>query len=591
MRNSCPYSFLRTLSLSGREVFKSLCIALPLGALMILSGCASLPTSGQPQAFDVDVPTPSAVDFVAGAPTKGASPQALIEGFLRACSAGTSDNFDTARLFLTRDSARTWEPSQSIHIYATDATPQIRVEEQENSPQVHVSAPAVASVDDAGILRESVSGTLIQTRFNLVQENGEWRILAPEGGIIISAAAFNATYQLTQVFFPANAGSTLISEAHWFARKRLAQHLVESLLLGPSEHIKPVAETAIPADIRLGTSGVDVRDGQADVWLEGSVPQSVAETDLMLRQITQTMRQSAQVRQVAVYVNGELLQPSSEVTTPSVLSDSAVAMTDNGVGMVTNGQFVALEGNTPLSSSVNNLGSSYLSARWEADMRPRPEDLLAMHPTNPAEVAWVGEGQLTVVDRDSGRTHRVGALQASWPSMDRFGWVWAVAHGNAVTVTNVSGQSTGVSPANVPSGILNIRISPDGNRALFIRRLGSEDSAWVGVVLRDRHGVPQGIANAYPLPRVTDEVIDISWVSPTVAMVLQNSEELEASVVTVPLGGLSQSMLAPEGARFVTAGGTGPTVYVTDSLGQVWLRANALWQPVEDELRSVRFPG
>lgn len=591
MRNPRTLSFPRTLSRYGRQVSKAAGIVIPLGAMMVLSACASLPTSGQPQAFDVDVPTPSAVDFVAGAPTKGASPQALIEGFLRACSAGTSDNFDTARLFLTRESAREWEPSQSIHIYTTDATPQIRVDGQESTPQVHVSAPAVASVDNAGILRESVTGTLIQTRFNLVQENGEWRILAPEDGIIISAASFNATYQLTQVFFPANADSTLISQAHWFARKRLAQHLVESLLLGPSEQIKPIAETAIPADMRLGATGVDVRDGQADVWLEGSLPQSTGDTDLMLRQITQTMRQSAQVRQVAVYVNGKLVQPSSELTTPTVVSDSAVALTDSGVGMVTNGQFVALEGNAPLSPSVNNTGSSVLSGRWEAEMRPRPEDLLAMHPTNPAEVAWVGEGQLTVVDRDSGRTHRVGALRASWPSIDRFGWVWTVAHSNMMMVTNVAGQNTGISPTSVPSGILNIRISPDGNRALFIRRLGSEDSAWVGMVLRDRHGVPQGVVNASPLPRVTDEVIDISWVSPTVAMVLQNSEELEASVVTVPLGGLSQSMLAPEGARFVTAGGAGPTVYVTDARGQVWLRANALWQPVEDELRSVRFPG
>lgn len=556
---------------------------------LTLAACTSLPTTGNPQAFDVDLPTPSAVDFVAGAPPKGASPEALIEAFLRACAAGTSDNFETAKLFLTRQSARTWKPENSIHIYSTDATPLVRADMNAASPHVLISAPAVATVDNTGMLNEVPAGQSVQMRYDVVQEKGEWRISNPENAVIISEASFQATYQLSHVFFRDSTGDSFISEPRWFAQKHLARHLMKSLLAGPSDQLKSVARTEIPPLMRLAASGVEVREGHADVWLEG--PLTTSDSSQMVHQITLTMRQSAQVRDVTVYVNGNALERVKDAPAAPVLFDSAVAMSLSGMGVLTNGHFFPLQGDIPLRSASANVGSALLSGRWSGDLRPRPQDLVAMHPQDPAVVAWVGEGQLTVLDRESGRSHRVGAVQPSWPSVDRFGWAWTVAHGHALTVASVAGQSRALAAASVPSGVVNIRISPDGHRALMVRRLGETDSVWVGFVVRDRQGGPVRLVNVYPLPRVVSGVLDVSWASSSTVVVLQGSDGVESVLWTMPLGGMSSAVAAPVGARFVTVGGSGPTVYVTDGRGQVWVRANALWQPIEDDVVSVRFPG
>lgn len=72
-----------------------------LTTLICASACTSLPTSSSPEAFDVDAPNASPIELSAGGPIADADPETLLNSFLLACAAGASDDYATARLFLT----------------------------------------------------------------------------------------------------------------------------------------------------------------------------------------------------------------------------------------------------------------------------------------------------------------------------------------------------------------------------------------------------------------------------------------------------------------------------------------------------------
>lgn len=81
-------------------------LALVTCAALALAGCASLPTSSAPTTFDVSARDGSGIQFSAEGPVDGSDASTLVTDFLRACAAGTQDDYATARLFLTASSAR-----------------------------------------------------------------------------------------------------------------------------------------------------------------------------------------------------------------------------------------------------------------------------------------------------------------------------------------------------------------------------------------------------------------------------------------------------------------------------------------------------
>lgn len=578
-------------------------------ASFFLSGCAALPVEGTPQAFDVDVPSPSTVDFVAGAPTRGMTPEALVEGFLRACSAGTSDEFDTARLFLTKTSAHDWQPEAMINVYATDATPQTSTEKlsveqvaaehpkaskNTEAYDVFVSAPAVAQVDQRGNLTEVSAGTVASMRFRVVKEEGEWRIHNPEPGIVISAASFNASYQLSQIFFPLKSGQALTAEGRWFPRKGLARYLMNALIEGPSAVMQPAVENAIPADATLGENGVEITQGSARISLNATMPPTEHEKLLAAWQIAQTLRQSAQVSDVNVSIAGVSLPMDRLPVEAKFRLDDAIANTSDGVGHIHSGELIPLSAllPTPVGEAQRTpVLAEVTRETWDGMPRPAANSRLTQSPLNPAIVAWVGDGQMVVVDRSTKQSAQVGAINASWPSVDRFGWAWTVGHGGNLMLAHPSGAVSPLSSQVPLSGGINVRVSPDGSRAVFLRRNASHVSVWVGTIERDKNGVPLGIAYPRALAKLSDSVRDISWASANMLIALQGEAGAQTMVVTVPMGGFTQSFPAPEGAIFLTAGESAQSLYVTDVNGAVWSRSNSMWQPIEAEVLSLRFPG
>lgn len=573
------------------------CARWALGGLLlgsfVLGACATLPTSGTPKAFDVEVPSPTEVNFVAGAPVKGASAEVVVEGFLRACAAGMSDDFATARLFLTKDSAQKWRPEAGIDVYSTDATPLVAPDAQADTPGVFVSVPLLASVDEKGNLQEAAGGQTLKKRFQVREEDGEWRIVAPEDGIILSLASFQASYQLSHVYFPMLGEQSMAFDAHWYPRKNLIPKLMSALTDGPSQELAPTVEDGIPAGAVL--TAEEGEGGQVEVSLRTPTPLSDSARMSMAAQVVYTLRQSAQVSAVSLTVNGEQMESQELSSGVRFRLDSAIAQSERGAGLIVSGEFSPLRKYVP-SSLADGVNSPTPAAetpeeRWDFVEAPSVSSRLAVSPIDHAIISWVGEGRLVTVDRSSKHRQSVELAQGAWPSVDRFGWTWSVDRSGAFVLIQPEGMISALSGKHLVEGLTSVRISPDGSRALMMRRLGEDTGAWLGTVERDADGTPLGVVSVAPIPRLSFDIRDISWASSTSVVALQGAPGEDAVVVVVPLGGFSQSMPAPLGAHFVTAGSSPASVFVVDDKGGVWLRVNTTWQPVEVSVEGVRFPG
>ena len=90
--------------------------ALALVVVGLLAGCAGIPPTGPVNAGDVQVDEVSGVVALPEGPQQGATPRAIVEGFMLAGSAGLSGDFSVARQFLAGDAARTWDPSSGTTV-------------------------------------------------------------------------------------------------------------------------------------------------------------------------------------------------------------------------------------------------------------------------------------------------------------------------------------------------------------------------------------------------------------------------------------------------------------------------------------------
>lgn len=551
----------------GRTLLAT-CVAL-VG--LLCGACTSLPSAGAPQPFDVSVPDSDPLDLAARAPTKGADPEALVQGFLLACAAGQTDDFATARLFLASSVSARWDPTTEVQVYSTDSTPQVTASDE--GDEVSVSAPAVATVAEDGEMALPDEGAEVTRRFTLVQESGEWRISALDDGVVISESSFTAAYQLADLYFPSADGEALVPDPRWFPSKRLPTHLLNGLIAGPATSIAPAVVSALPVDASVPSQGIDVSEQKARVDLEGTAPVTEEEQRLLAWQMSATLQQASAVSSVELVVSGTHIPTTDLPTGPSYRQESAITSGEQG--------FSTLTGNvlTPLLSR---------SVVGEDASHP------AISPAGSETVAWSSGTGVSARRTGDGRESGQDIASPTWPSVDRLGWVWAASTteaGGGWTVFSPDGQVVTVaSPFTDGSTPTALRVSPDGSRVVIVRRIGTGEGVWVAPVRRDTQGTPVGVGDAVAVAGMDEGVVDVSWAGSSTLVAL-HSVQGGTDLMIVPLGGRISTITAPAGAEHVTAGSGPAHVHVRTKDGSVLSRSGSVWQPVTAEVQEIEFPG
>lgn len=559
--------------------------AYAVAAALTLVGCAQIPTSGPVRAGDGQVPEPDNVVVLAEGPQTDSTPERIVGDFLLAGAAGLSGglDFDVARQYLYGDALADWDPRGGVLVASGT-----RIDVPADS-QVTMEASVRAKVDADGRYFEAAPDARETATFDLVQDTrGQWRIASLPDGLVLSPRQFSDHYRAARLFFLVPDEAQLVPEVRYYPASNLPTSVVRGLLAGPSPWLRDAVRTAVPVGVELTPAAVLVdANGVAEVDLGPPGLVQSAARDLLVAQVTATLRELPQVRSVVVRagVSGVQIEGEAELTTagdaelaggPEMLLERVV----DGVGTselvaLVGGRLVPVAGVGPLTG---------LDARSPA----RSED-------GSLRVLLDGANRLVLAPTaDAEAVTLLHAPGLAEPSVDRHGWVWT-ASASQVLAVDAAGTSVQVTaPWLVDRDVLSVRVSRDGTRIAVVSE-GEDGGTTVDVagVVRDEVGGPLQLSEQAPRAgAAVTEAEAAVWIDDTRLAVLAGGPGT-ATVWIVPVGGPSLALPEVAGAVSLAGGRLEASLLVATEDGALLRFDDPTWVTVPGVagVRTPSYPG
>lgn len=245
---------------SGRRRPARVGVYIGCGALL-LTGCASMPDSGDLRGVESTPRQDSQVRVFALPPREDAPPAEIVQGFLEAL---TSDDpqYETARKYLTVSARKAWDPYRSTTVLADGPNPESEhsgTREGDDDSSYTLSGSKVATVDaqhayapDAGSYRTTVHLTL-------QKDTKQWRIDALPQGVVMGNSDFQRNYVSVNKYYfasnvPSGSGGPLGTVADpVYVRDKVdpMTEMVRALLKGPTRWLDPVVTSSFPSGTEL----------------------------------------------------------------------------------------------------------------------------------------------------------------------------------------------------------------------------------------------------------------------------------------------------------------------------------------------------
>lgn len=536
-----------------------------------LSGCMSLPTGGEPHAFDLHIPDSDPIDQIGVGPQQDSAPERLVSDFFRACAA--SDEFVTAGRYLTDEAAGAWQPFGSVLIYSASDPPALQIvsaDTKKDTVRVQVTVKVVASVDADGVFALGPDHE-IKLDFELLKDkNGQWRINRLDDGILLSRSAFSTTFQQGQLYFYAARTDSLVPDPRWLPRKRMASRLVGALLAGPSEQIRAAVSSTASESLSLPTKGVEISGGNATVALVGSTELTERARERLLDQLAATLGQVEGVEKVTLELNSVEIGSRRTEPEPSFGFVSLIGIKDGafvvdgseGVEVLVAGQKVGM--------GVKKVAAS------------TAEDPL---------LAWMdGEGKLSLAPQKGQAEIQTDTYGKLVPfGVDRWNWVWIADSRGSFTVRSAQNDTHPVAVGSDVK-ITNVAVSPSGLRILFSVEGEAGVTLYTGVIERNDQGRPQRLLNVTPLTFTNDQIMDFAWSGDLKMMVLVKKDQEHRELWAVPISGFTQSSPVRVPATSVIASPLGNPTYLGDDEGQMYMKVGAIWRLTQLDFSLPTFP-
>ncbi|WP_435243682.1 LpqB family beta-propeller domain-containing protein [Streptomyces cucumeris] len=242
--------------------------ALASCGVLLLTGCASMPDSGDVRRVDSSPRSDvdSQVRVYGVSPGKGEQPAELVSGFLEATTSDEA-NFATAKEYLTKGAAKSWDPFARTTVLAQ--APEVRVETDPGDRDgggktVVLSGKRIASVDAAHAYQPDEAR--YEERIHLTLSGSEWRIDGPPPGLVLGESDFERIYRSVNKYYFAKLGpdaedsrvgdNVLVADPVYL-RRRIdpLTSTVSALLDGPTGWLDGVVSTSFPTGTALGRRG------------------------------------------------------------------------------------------------------------------------------------------------------------------------------------------------------------------------------------------------------------------------------------------------------------------------------------------------
>lgn len=547
--------------------------ALTMLVLAALAACASIPDSGPVRqgAPVAQVNDPLDLDFNPSPPEKGATQQRIVQGFIDAASS-PKNNFAIAREYLTRSMAASWNPDESVTV---DDGRNRTYDDQGTLWRVDVTP--VANVDAVGAYHPVASTAPVGLNYQLVRENGEWRIAVAPDGVVIDDPTFRAVYSQQTLYFYSPGYAFLVPDARWFPARvaSAATRVASAVLAGPAPWLIGAVATAFPKGTQLAVPSVVTAGGVAQVDLSSEAGQAdPAQLQRMQYQLEQSLGSLAQSVQLSIEGNVQQV-PSLGASALPVRNPSV-----DGHPFVYRGDvFGSLNGDTV--TALTGMSDKIVALQPTA---------IALSASRDQAAVLSATGVYSI--RKSGEPVRVDARPGLiGPSIDAEGWVWSVpsASPRAIQVATPTGGDPHAVAANWPSAteIISLSVSRDGTRIAALVRTATGYSLLAAGIVRGGNGSPASLTDPIELAVPTSTPRSAAWTSDLTIAVLSSTNGEATSIAQQTVGGEQTTTSGPAGGQtIVGASGLAPYVVLSHD-GTLLAPTGTGWQAQTDKVGAV----
>ncbi|MEU3372969.1 LpqB family beta-propeller domain-containing protein [Streptomyces sp. NPDC006660] len=574
-------------------------VALGCGSLLV-SGCASMPSSGDVHSVSASQRADSQVQVYAVPPRPGAEPNEIVAGFLEAM---TSDDpqFAMARQYLTTKAAKDWRADQ-VTVLADGPDPQANRSSDRGADSsgftFTVSGKRVALVDKQRAYQPAKPQETYTQTIHLVRQSGqdgtgrEWRIDALPQGLLLGQSDFQRIYRSVNKYYFAAGQDRLVADPVYVRQRtdpetqmNLITQTVQSVLDGPTSWLEPVVTSKFPSGTSLKSDtkslALDDRNALKVPLNERASNAGEAVCKRMAAQLLFTVRDLTTTRVSSVELdraNGSQLcvlsGDQAETYAPDRMSTSPGQYfvdtgghvermrADSGSG----GSGSGVDGSDDTDSTAvtepvqGPFGKGEQQVRTVAVSRDEKRAAGVSADGKSLFVAPLAAGgelvrtSVTSADKDTN-----GGLSS--PSWDGRGDVWVAdrdpARPRLLRLVQGSGSPETVDVAGLGGGrVQQVRMSADGVRAALLVSDGGRTTLRIGRVERTAQGGKNviSVVELRPAAPQMEDVTAVSWAGRS-----------RLVVVGKEVGGVSQQLRYVQTDGSTSAAGTLPSVNkVTD---------------------------
>jgi hypothetical protein len=573
-------------------------ILIAIASLLGAAGCVSVPVSGPIEKVEGEQPPcQNCVNVEVAPPAAGDEPRQIVEGYLRATS-NYQPNYSVARQFLTQMAAEKWSPEEGTSIYrgALSAT---------GRTTVTLSGQLVGSWEKDRTY--TARDKQLKWPFELLQENGEWRIDKPPPGLWVAEYSFRSFYQPYDLYFVGN-GRSLVPDPIYLPAlsnpANVASALMKALLNGPSKWLEPAVSSAIPPNTSLSVDSVTITGGVAQVQLSDSVlALQDPQRSLLAAQIVYTLKQVGGVKGVVIKVNQQPYRVPGSDPSSLAISVDAISRDIEPIPFVSGDELYAVP-ETGRGVKVVSTDSRALG-RAAAPLERYTVDALAVSMTS-TDLAFTTDNATTLrraplATPGQPRALLSGASELLRPQFTRYGELWAIGSqgGRQRMWMSIADKEPVEIPSPVLKNVTAFRISPDGTRMALVRSTDTGSELGLARITRSE-GItvdgwrPLDITQAN-MPQI-GRIADVAWLDATELMVLGAAG---------PDSAYAPFRVMEDASRITTDGDPEnwdaveltvlprtQTAIIIGGSGGTWMDNGSQWiEFIDGKVRTIAYPG
>ncbi|AIY01301.1 hypothetical protein ART_1702 [Arthrobacter sp. PAMC 25486] len=572
-------------SKEGQRNWPLIAWAMAAVVLFVLSGCATIPTSGPVGKSDPLPPRSNSinVNFQQFSPVDGASPESIIRGFVES-GTGVNDDFQVARQYLTPGLAQSWAPDKRTLVY----TDTFSVEPGAEKDSYNLTFEVVSTVDGTGVLTPAKQGTTERLAIVLVQVEGQWRISKAPDGLVLSEATFQTLFSPFSLYFYDPTFTYGVPDVRWLAGRstRTSTSIVKAMLGGPAPYLKGAVVSAFPNGIALERDSVPVADGVARI---GLTPGPLLETSVKQRQQMRAQMLTTLQKSLNTVTEVKFLADEREIdmggpgdTASPMIVENAVPPTQ--VALAKN-ELVTFDGTKiapiPDMVSVQELAPAVPAVSYSGGN-------FAFRAGAGNQIYSVVPGQQPVL--------AIAGVALTPPSFAPNGWLWSAAGDGSGTVIAIKPGDGGALgnpvvitvPWLVGQQVSTLRVSRDGTRALVISEANGVNRVSITGLFKTGD-VPKELTEPLSLVHTGAPTLGV-WAgeSSVAVMAPSSTEPVTIQILDLARGPVEMDELA--GVEWISAGSGVRNVHA-QTASEFYSNVGNSWAVAAKELRQASFAG